>query len=219
MSSDVGSTNVWEASIIGPEDGDPRTAASVREGLGDLANRSLHLYEDGPLLTGTNKIRMAARSLTRCARTVKVSSNGGAPIDGQPASVALSIPTGAAARGLQALDLPQGATITAISVTISPAVDGVLPATTRAQVQLVSKVVSTGATSSTGLTHDPNASAGAYEVVHSFGPTGLAVVVDNTTTVYAIEMFGEVGANAQAYDWIGSRVTFTTATTMDDAAS
>ncbi len=43
MASAVTETEVYEASVIGPDDGDARNAASVRVGLEDLANRTKFL--------------------------------------------------------------------------------------------------------------------------------------------------------------------------------
>lgn len=40
MSSAVSETSTWEAAVIGPDGADLRTAASVRTGLQDLANRT-----------------------------------------------------------------------------------------------------------------------------------------------------------------------------------
>lgn len=52
MASAISESSVFEANVIGPDDGDPRNAASVREGLQDLANRTKHLNDNKANLSG-----------------------------------------------------------------------------------------------------------------------------------------------------------------------
>lgn len=161
-------------------------------------------------MPGGAKYKLSSRSITRAQRTVPFEATTGAIL--LPATVN-NLPSGGVAH--QYIHVPHGATITAVTAYMNPPNDGVLPAG-RPTARLKSIAITTGTVANeSSLITDPNATVGAYEAHHGFGPTGLSVVVDNTTKVYFLEVVGETSTDATDIRYDGCTATYTVAE-MDD---
>lgn len=127
------------------------------------------------------------------------------------------ITVGAGQTGVQMFDrLPQGATITGITVYLSRTTPGVLP-TTRPTVALRKRNIVTAAGSAVaGPTQDTTAVLATYEAHHPFAITGLSEVVDNRTTVYYLDFTGEVGGATSSVVLYPALLTYTV-TDQDEA--
>lgn len=218
MSSAVSETLTYEASVIGPDDGDPRNAASVRDGLQDLANRTKFLKETGPSLTGTNKYALASRQITRylpfsfIAKPAEWLASAGSGDD----SAATLVNT--AVRLYIPLDVPNGSTLDEVSVEVSGAgghagLPGTMPA-------IIVQQHSLGANAAVGTSQsDTSGGTGAYQTPHYITKTGLAHSVNRVTNRYFVQLTSESGANALAgLSVFGVLVKFTV-TSMDDGAA
>lgn len=158
----------------------------------------------GLQMSGTSKLLLASRSLTRVQTSfmtdgTTVSSTGTA-----------LVPPGSTWN--QSIIIPNGATVTAITAYINPA-DDALP-TTNATMRFIKVNVTTGASTTISTTTDPNTGA-AYQAHHGFGPTGLTEVIDRTTNRYYVSMDGEAGGDTDSFNWFGTAVIYTI-TSQDD---
>ena len=117
-----------------------------------------------------------------------------------------------------AIDLPNGSTLTSITVTVDPALHVSLPA--NMPTLIAYKVpISTGVSASLfALVTDSSANAGAYSAVHTITKTGLSEVIDNATYAYFVQYEHESGANSAAGVVCGVKYAVTV-TSMDDCAS
>lgn len=147
----------------------------------------------------------SAASITRVMRTPKQDNTLAVAGGGKALSVA------ATEDATQALELPNGATLTAVTVYIDRNNSGVLPGT-RAQMVIWKRAIATGTTTQIGsVVQDPNATVGPYEAYHGFGQTGLSEVINNATHEYYVALVGEVGANSEPVLFWGASATFTPA--------
>ena len=117
-----------------------------------------------------------------------------------------------------AIDLPNGATLTSITLTVDPALHVSLPA--NMPTLIAYKItISTGASSSLfALVTDSSANAAAYSAVHTIAKTGLSEVIDNATYEYHVQYEHESGADSAAGVVCGCKYA-ATVTSMDDFAS
>lgn len=160
-------------------------------------------------MSGTNKVKLAARSRTRPA-------GNGVVID----DVGASLPTSSAAVGTDVavfipLDPPDGSTITAFRVRIDPAVHANLPGS-MPQVALQTIAVD-GTVASLETVADTSPDAAAYSAAHNIEKLGISVVVDRSLYRYRLNLLTESGDNSAAGDVIGASYDLTPAS-YDDAA-
>lgn len=164
---------------------------------------------DDLTLSGLTKVKLASRSITRVQESYLVDA---VSFLASPAPV--NVPASGGIQ-YQKLLIPNGVTLTAVIAYINPPNDGVLPGA-RPTLTVKKINITTGAvTTIGGPTTDPNATVGAYEAHHGFGPTGLAEVVDRTQFSYYAQIAGESGGSDTAVPWYGCTTTYTT-TAMDD---
>jgi hypothetical protein len=123
--------------------------------------------------------------------------------DGTSSHISRSI--GVGQFGTQEIDLPNGATITAITLFVDPD-DGGSPVT-KVQAQLIQKQMSTGTPGVLESLVDPTASGGAYDAYHSFTMTvSPTQALDTTLYKYYVQLNGE---DTSAVSWHGASVTYT----------
>jgi hypothetical protein len=177
---------------------------------------SLNVAAGGTLtMQSGNKVSLSSRSLTRSVT---------------PVGNTYVMPVGAVSFAWQGVtaygaigpldNVPNGATITGIAVTVMGVLGGTATTipTTRIQLSLQVITSATGAYSTFGTTNDPSATPAAYVAVHTISATGLSVVVDKSVNRYALYVSGPVGGDtATGTVLYGFQVTFTT-TAMDDGA-
>lgn len=118
------------------------------------------------------------------------------------------------------LDVPHGATINSVSVkVIGAGGHGALPATMPC-VKFRKWNISTASGTVSSGTNDGSASVGAFEAAHTITRSGIAEVVNNSTTRYGVQFESEGGANAVAgLLVVGVTVNFTTGTAFDRGAA
>ena len=108
------------------------------------------------------------------------------------------------------LDVPHGATLINAIVTFTgagghAALPAVMPSVTIVKTNLL-----TGADTTISDTDDPSATVGAYQAIHTFGPTSLSEVIDKSVYRYNLNVSSEAGANALSGGVLfGVRVTAT----------
>lgn len=170
-------------------------------------------------LTGTARLTLAARSLTRVLRAGwRSQSTQWAFADGQ-LKFFQSVGTGGGS-AVQAIEVPDGATITGLTAYYTPPSghSGAIGTLVLPQI-FFGKMDTAGTATSIANAHDTSGSFAAYETRHALALTGLTEVVNNATTKYWIEFIPETGANAlQHLELELATVTFTTSS-YDDGAS
>lgn len=160
-------------------------------------------------LTLTNKVKYASRSLVRAQTGLLVNTNGTIGVD------YVSVAATEAAK--QKFDrLPDGATLTAVTVYHNRTDGGVLP-TNKVKATLWKHDVTTGSdTSIAGPTTDPATPVGTYEAYHGLSLSGLSEVIDNTKYIYYVTFEGETGSDTQSTLFNGCTATLTV-TNQDEA--
>lgn len=107
----------------------------------------------------------------------------------------------------QILDLPDGATLTNVTIWVDP-VNATPPAGTPLRWEIAKLELSTGtATAIMAITTDTTAGAG-YGARHSLSSGTLSEVIDNSTYIYIVEVLGEMSTGAANVVWNGTKVTY-----------
>jgi len=165
-----------------------------------LPTSAIEIGNAGLRVDGT--LAYASSSVTRTVDTDAFDIVGTSSKGGLPANVAVSESIGAAIR------VPHGNVLSSVTVYISPAVDGNLPAT-KPLVSVLRRDLNDGTVSTLGSLTDPAASAAAYEQYHGITVSGLASTIDRSRYMYSIRFDGEAGANSQAVLVVGATYTIT----------
>jgi hypothetical protein len=139
-------------------------------------------------MSGTNRVKLASRSITRVQSALPDRTSATWSIDAQGTPFQAANNTNPL---IFPLRVPNGATLTSVQVGIIPT-GGHGGAPTMPAVQ-IGYSTSAGFTT-LGTTVDPTV-FGSYEVAHEFGPTGLSHVVDRSARRYVAIVVGETGAN------------------------
>lgn len=167
---------------------------------------------------GTTKLKLASRSLTRVMAamwTVKTAADWTLP-DG---SGLITTTNTNSTPIYKPLDLPNGCTMTSVSVWIKPAGGhGALPAS-KPGLGLFKVSAATGVSTLITSMADAPASVPAYETRHTLDLSGLTEVIDKTAFQYFIQVFPEFGANAVAGAAFDDAVAVFTTTAQDDGAA
>lgn len=121
---------------------------------------------------------------------------------GLPANVAVGEIIGFALR------VPHGNVLQSVTVYISPATDGILPAT-KPVVSVIRRDLTDGSASTLGSQVDTAANAAAYEVYHGITVSSLASTIDRSRYMYSVRFDGEASTNAQAVLVVGATYTVT----------
>lgn len=149
---------------------------------------------DNFTMSGTNKVKLASRSITRVQpfhfrtsdTTVWNINDAGNGIQLLDSAVTLLTP----------VRPPHGVVLTGATLYIQPAAHGALPAT-MPQFS-VRSVSATGGQSILGTATDSSANVAAYNAAHTISISGLSHTVDRTTLRYFVRVVGEGGANFAA---------------------
>jgi len=195
MASAVSETTVYEASVIGPDGGDPRTAASVRDGLQDLANRSKYLKVRADALNsyfGSSGVAGVGECMQNLAG-VALAANWDWAQDGTYGPIQKNATVGTVLR--VPFVVPAGVTITDVRVYIKPAgahggLPAVMPAIQTKYLDITGTLNNVGTSQS-----DTSGSVGAYEAVHSITKTGLSFVTGAAGHLF-VDLTAESGANS-----------------------
>lgn len=165
-----------------PSDGDPRNAASVNVGLQLALDRTQFLAK----LSSSRPDSMFCRHWEFN------------PTNYLPTGGAMLAQTTTAAIAYAKLDLPQGSTLTGVTMYVIGAAGhaafpgGKPPVMPTFQIRKMAAALTSSAIGA--LQTDPSATAVAFEAVHSFSLTGLTEVIDNSSFVYYVECKAENGA-------------------------
>ena len=138
-------------------------------------------------MSGTNRVTLATRTVTRGIQPYGFSDTDG------PVIVPKVIATSDTVDFV--IDVPDGSTITQISVTIDPDAHGSLPAT-MPEVRLVRVNVTTGASVDIGTHSDTSADAAAFSAAHTITLSALSEVVDRSAYYYMVRFAQEAGAGS-----------------------
>lgn len=212
MSHSYSGTNTYPASTTLPDDGDPQTAASVNVFAADTLDRTTYLKTrvDTLLLPSTNATELyplATRSVTRVIK--------GHPL-WEPANWGFDLPAGRltdivgdGVSLVYPIEVPHGAMITALSVSIKPVNSHVALPATRPTIVFSTFDLATGTVTTVATVADPTAPFGSYNLVHGFGVSGLTTLVNNQLKLYRLEFTSESGANSiTGLQIFGANVTF-----------
>lgn len=163
------------------------------------------------LLSGTNKVSLASRSVTRKMGMFHPDD----PTQWTNIDGFFQTDTTSAAIAWVDLDLPHNSTLTALSVSVSAGsghggLPAVMPAIRAYQMTDSDSVAITVSTS------DTSASVGAFQSTHSISVSGLSVLIDRSTSRYALRFTSESGLNAADDLLLFSCTATVTMTQMDD---
>jgi hypothetical protein len=165
-------------------------------------------------VTGTNRVKLASRSITRM-QTVKPTATVAARWD-LVADGTMIQTVDADSKLVIPLRVPHGATLTSVTVIVQAAAGHAGLPTTKASLEVVS-VDDAYATTLIGTQGDPSANAAAYELVHPITETGLSVVINRETTAYYATLSAERGPTnyVNNFRYIATKCTYTI-TAMDE---
>lgn len=170
--------------------------------------------------TGTNKYKLASRSLVRVTQSLPIAAtdsiagvwkftNHGEAHQVADDSAGQSLTFG--------VDVPNAAVITRIDVAVNGSTHANLTNVTLPNIYLVTEDTS-GNFVQVGLAADSSGTAGAYDGQHNISITGLSHTVDKTTKRYHVIVDGETGAAFVAGLIVQSVKTTFTTTAQDDGA-
>lgn len=116
------------------------------------------------------------------------------------------------------LDVPHGATLTAVSIAVAPDnTHGTMTGVTRPMLEVL-KIDASGAETLVGSQMDPNIILASYQAAHTISVTGLSEAINRSTCTYVAALRGEDGANFKTGFAAGPvAFTFTTAA-LDNGA-
>lgn len=205
MGSTYTGTAAHSTGIYLPSDGDDDVVASV--------NAALEACRDEDLSLRAGEIdSVAVTRMVNMALAVEDGTVGGSWLPKMNSGSKGWVATTTAAGFLWIpLDVPDGATITAITAYVKAAGGhGVLP--TMPVIEFFSFAPATGVSTGIHTTADASASVVAYEALHTIAMTGLSEVVDRSAKYYMVGQTNEQGGSAIAgLTLYGISVTFTTA--------
>ncbi|MGK3981295.1 hypothetical protein WMF38_57390 [Sorangium sp. So ce118] len=139
-------------------------------------------------MSGTNKVKLASRSITRAQASMPSATSATWTIDAQGFAVQAANNTD---KLIWPLRVPHGATLTAVSVGIDGAGGhGGNPTRPSVEIGWIGTTGFNSLGSATDATSIPS-----YDSFHSFGVSGLSEVVDRTNRRYVAIITGETGGN------------------------
>lgn len=206
------------AERIGGEAGAGYTIGSVRSQLDQVGPSATTHWTgtktfDDIAVTGTARFKLASRSLSRVSKApiyvvTAATINFGGP--------GVTVPVGDTA--VQELEVPDGATLTAVKIAIDPA-NATPPSGGGVPVlSVIVRDIAAGSLPSTLVsTADPTSGAG-YGAVHTFTSGTFSFTVDRTKHHVYIAFAGETGGGASSVICFGATAVFTT-TALDDGAA
>jgi hypothetical protein len=150
-------------------------------------------------MTGTTKLKLASRSITRVQSSQAVTDDDGSWVLDNASGKLLQIADDSIARVVSPLRVPHGSTLTAVSMSIAPAVGHAgLPST------------------KLGSLPDPSTTVLEYEATHPV-PISLSTVIDRTTKRYFAALSGEADTNFLVnLLYIATKATYTTTAYDED---
>ncbi len=162
-------------------------------------------------VSGTNKYKVTSRGVSRAARGLwYLSDNSAFASNGFNATVGQQWQVD--------LDIPNGATLTKVTVTVDPGAHASLPAVPPTIRIDKYTIASDGAVGVTSNQDDPTTPAASYAALHSFDSAACSEVINNATCKYVAVFIQESGANSATGRVVG--LTWTaTVTSQDDGAS
>lgn len=190
----------WQSgSFLNLSAGATATLSGTTNAAGTINASGAVNFSGTPALTGATVLGVSpTRSYTRpCKSVLEVDTSKWAPDSLNPYSFPLialegvfvsvgSVPDMLA----YAADVPDGATITSVSVQVQGNTPAHLP-TDRPTLYLYRCNVTTGAETLIGSAIDGSATGAAYVALHAITISGLSEVVDGTTSVYVVRVEGE----------------------------
>lgn len=192
-------------------------ACTITQEAGSTMDLDGVITVDDFTLTGTNKVKLASRSITRtCELTPTADPTEWLcnAVTGTGNWYAL----GSAGEVLtQPIHLPAGVTITGISMYVQgngghAGLPGTMP-----KFYLYETDVTTGSVVSHGAYTDASATTGAYQAVHAITSGTISVAVSRADSRYCLALSTESGANALTLlQYIGARVSYTTTAYDED---
>lgn len=167
-------------------------------------------------MTGTANVTLASRSITRAAEHSPMSTAANWYADLFAPGIWDAADTTARTMVVP-LHVPNGVTITAVTVYLKGAGGHVgLPAT-MPYISLWENAPATTATLIAGPTTDSAANAAAYDAVHAVTISGLSITSSRASKQYLLMVVSETGANSIAgLQYHGSTVTYTTTAYDED---
>jgi hypothetical protein len=171
---------------------------------GGSANAAPFVFDDLKL-SGTNRLKLASRPITRVQRGgAQYKTNSTPPgWDISPSFIGdlIYVQLVTAAELTYPLDLPDGSTFNSVTVRFQGAAGhaafpGGAPTF---PFFVLKKIDSNGVVTTFGATTtDASATAGAYETAHNLSQAGIGEVIDNSTYRYTLAFIGETGGNGIA---------------------
>lgn len=159
--------------------------------------------------TAGNHYKLSSRSVTRTQQAgFTLNTAGGYFLASQ------SVP--ASDEGQSVMDLPHGAVLTKLAVTVLPS-NATPPAGAKVKIQLTKWNLSTGAVTNLYTTTDPTTGT-SYGTVHSFDTGTIAETIDRTLYRYVMNLIGETGSGSAGAFLYGFTTTYTV-TGIDDGVA
>lgn len=170
------------------------------------------------IFSGTSRPYLASRSLTRLQKSPTCLSHDNSGVSDWKGTGATQTTRVVGAVAVYDLDLPDGCTLTGVSVGFAgPSTDVGLPGT-KPLLAIVKRRLTTGVQSTIASASDSSPDVGTYLAFHLNAVSAMSEVVDRTAYRYCAVLTTESGdgsnAGANIYD---CQATFTT-TSMDDGA-
>jgi hypothetical protein len=192
-------------------------ACAITQEAGSTMDLDGAITVDDFTMTGTNKVKLASRSITRACEltptadpTEWICNN----ISGTGNWYSL----GTAAEVLtQPVHTPFGATITGVSVYVQGDSGHVGLPGTPPKFYIHETDVTTGTVTSYGPYADASASTGAFQAVHAIASGTVSIATSRAAKRYALSITAESGANAKTQlVYHGATVTYTTTSYDED---
>ncbi len=168
-------------------------------------------------VTSGNHFKLpAATSITRVQQSMWLRSDGllVMPDGGIFLAGAQGLPV--ATQAQMPIMVPHGATITSVSVKISPSAHGSIASTTLPTIRLRKYVAATNTNTMIDELTDTSADEVIYSAAHSITLSGLTEIVDRAANYYIVTLDGETGTNAAAILTMPAVLVTYTAPNVDD---
>jgi hypothetical protein len=192
-------------------------ASTITQEAGSTMDLDGTITVDNFTLSGTNKVKLASRSITRACELTPTADPTEWLCDTVSGTGKWFALGNAAEILTQPIHIPHGATITGVSVYVQGDSGHVgLPATPP-KFYIHETDVTDGTVTSYGPYTDASASTGAFQAVHAISSGVISVSVSRAASRFCLALSTESGANAKTLlGYLGARVTYTTTAYDED---
>lgn len=210
FTNEAGDGSSWPATVEKAENGDG-TSSFWANTFVPLLNRTAYLYD---LLTNGlrsgQSYKLSSRSVTRSALGIFNESNTGIALG--------DVVVTSGHNAVQQLDLPHGATLTAVALAVDPT-NATPPAGNKIKMSITKRTIDgTNATTDILANYTDPATSTAYGAAHAFTSSAMSEVIDRTAYTYYVLLVGESSTGADNCLWSGTTWTCTI-TGIDDGVS